>query len=100
VKLGILVTTDMHLGAVVGLTEAALAKGHEVTIFSMDKGSNLLAERSYSGLSQRDGVRMSYCEHNAKSTGIATEGLPAEIVSGSQYDNAVMNHGADKVIVL
>ena len=83
-KLGILVTTDRHLGAVVGLTEAALAKGHEVTIFSMDDGSNLLAERSYTGLSQRDGVRMGYCEYNAKTTGIATEGLPGEITGGSQ----------------
>ena len=99
-RLGILVTTDMHLDAVVGLTKEALATGHEVTIFSMDVGSNLLAEQSYTGLSQREGVRMSYCEYNAKTMGIATGGLPAEITGGSQYDNASMNHEADKVVVL
>jgi hypothetical protein len=30
----------------------------------------------------------------------ATEGLPSEIVCGSQYNNAVMNHNADRVIIL
>jgi hypothetical protein len=32
--------------------------------------------------------------------GVASEGLSKEIVCGSQYNNAVMQHEADRVIVL
>jgi hypothetical protein len=32
--------------------------------------------------------------------GVTSEGLPSEIVCGSQYNNAVMQHDADRVIVL
>lgn len=99
-KLGILITTDRHLDAIVGLTRAARAKGHEITMFSMDDGSRLLACPSFSELSREDGVKIGFCEYSAKVNGLDTEGLPGEIVSGSQYDNAVMNHEADKVIVL
>jgi hypothetical protein len=31
---------------------------------------------------------------------VPTAGLPKEIVCGSQYHNAVMVHGADRVIVV
>ena len=99
-KLAILVTTDRFLSAIVGLTRAALKKGDEVTLFSMDDGSRLLSDPSYAGLSQEDGVKMAFCEHNAKVMGLKIEGLPGEIVSGSQYDNAAMSHEADKVLVL
>ena len=99
-KLGILVTTDKHLEAVTGLTRAALKKGHDVSIFSMDDGSRLLAEPAFADLSTEDKVEMGFCEHNAKGMGLSIENLPEKIISGSQYDNAVMNHEADKVIVL
>jgi hypothetical protein len=99
-KLGILVNTDKHPGTVAGLTKAALDRGHEVIIFTMDEGTKLFGNPSYAGLSRLDGVRMSFCSHNAEGCGVATEGLPEEIVCGSQFDNASMNHEADKVIVL
>jgi hypothetical protein len=36
----------------------------------------------------------------AGSSNLETGGIPDDVVVGSQYDNAVMNHDGDKVIVL
>lgn len=99
-KLGILVNTDNNRDHVIGLSRAALAKGHEVIIFNMDDGTKLLGDSSFSELCNLEGVRMSFCEHSAKGLGVDTEGLPKEIACGSQYDNAVMNNEADKLITL
>lgn len=99
-KLGILVNTDRHLADVVGITKAAIAKGHEVILFNMDDGTKLLGTPEFRELCATKGVSMSFCDHSAKHLGVATEGIPQEIVCGSQYNNAVMMHDADRVIVL
>jgi predicted peroxiredoxin len=99
-KLGILVNTDKNVESVTGITKAALAKGHEVIVFNMDTGTKVLGNKSFSELCKTEGVTMSFCDHSAKHVGIANEGLPKEIVCGSQYNNAILNHDADRVIVL
>ncbi len=99
-KLGIFVNTNRHLGHVVGIVKAALAKGHEVIIFNMDDGTKLLGTPEFAELCKTRGVAMSFCDHSAKGLNVTTEGLPQEIVCGSQYNNAVMNHDADRVIIL
>ena len=99
-KLGIFVNTDRHLEHVVGLVKAALAKGHEVIMFNMDDGTKLLGTPEFAALCKTKGVTMSFCDHSAKGLKVATEGLPAEIVCGSQFNNAGMNHNADRVIIL
>lgn len=99
-KLGIFVNTNRHLDHVVGLVKAALSKGHEVIMFNMDDGTKLLGAPEFSELCKTKGVTLSYCDHSAKGLNVATEGLPPEMVCGSQYNNAVMNHKADKVIIL
>ncbi|MEJ2314408.1 MAG: hypothetical protein P8Y85_06465 [Nitrospirota bacterium] len=99
-KLGILVTTDRHLADVLGIVDAALEKGHEVIIFNMDEGARLLADGAFHSLCERDNVRMSYCDLNARQLNIAKEGIPGEIACGSQLDNARMVHDADRVIRL
>ncbi len=99
-KLGIFVNTNRHLGDVVGLVKAALGKGHEVILFNMDDGTKLLGTPEFSALCKTKGVTMSFCDHSAKQLGVATEGIPQEIVCGSQYNNAMMMHDADRVIVL
>ncbi len=99
-KLGILVNTDRHAHHVIGLTKAALKKGHEVIIFTMDEGVRLLAAPGFEDLCKTAGVTMSFCDHSAKQLGADSEDLPEELVPGSQYHNAVMNHEADRVIVL
>jgi len=99
-KPGILVNSTGNLDDVIGITKAALSKGHEVIIFTMYEGIRLLENEEYSSLSGLNGVQMSFCDHNAGKLGLKKEGLPEEIVCGSQYNNAVMHHNADKVIVL
>lgn len=99
-KLGIFVNTDRHLAHVVGLIKAAIAKGHEVILFNMDDGTKLLGGPEFKELCHMKGVSMSFCDHSAKELGVATEGIPQEIVCGSQYNNAMMMHDADRVIVL
>jgi predicted peroxiredoxin len=99
-KLGIFVNTNKHPEHVIGLAKAALAKGHEVTVFNMDDGTKLLGTPEFSELCKTGGVTMSFCDHSAKGMNIATEGLPEEMVCGSQYNNARMINESDRVIVL
>jgi len=99
-KLGILVNTDKHLADIVGITKSAVAKGHEITVFNMDEGTKLLGDPSFHALCSMQGVSVSFCDHSAKGLNVSTEGIPSEIVCGSQFDNANMNHDCDKVIVL
>jgi predicted peroxiredoxin len=99
-KLGILVNTDNHLDAVLGITLAALSKGQEVSIFVMDAGTLLLNHPSMKELSLRQRIVMGFCEHSAHGLGVSFAALPAQIIRGSQYDNATMLHESDKVIVL
>ncbi len=99
-KLGLFVNTDKNLAAVRGITKAALAKGHTVSVFNMDTGTKLVHSSVFAELCKTQGVTVSFCDHSAKHMGVASEGLPSEIVCGSQYNNAVMQHEADRVIVL
>lgn len=99
-KLGIFVNTDKNLDAVRGITRAALAKGHTVTLFNMDDGTKVVHSAVFAELCKTPGVSMSFCDHSAKHMGVSSEGLSKEIVCGSQYNNAAMLHEADRVIVL
>ena len=99
-KLGIMVTTDRHLRQILGLTQAALAKGHAVVMFATDEGVKLLADHQFSSLSALPGVTMSFCEDSAQRHGGRPAGLPEAIVSGSQFENAIMTSESDKVLIL
>lgn len=99
-KLGILVNTARHLEDVIGLTEAAIAKGREVLIFAMDEGTRLLNEPGFTALAALQGVTLSICEHSAKAQGLGIERLAPRIRCGSQLDNAMMAHMADRIVVL
>ena len=99
-KLGILVNTANHLSQLSGITRAAAADGHQVIIFVMDEGTKLLPEPAFFELSNLTGVQTSFCDHSAKELGVDTGNLPEHIIAGSQYNNASMNHQADKVLVL
>lgn len=99
-RLGILVNTDRHLKHVLGLTRAASAKGHKVAIFVMDQGTRLLQDPGLLGLAELPGVTLSLCDHSAKRHGVKTEALPEAVVCGSQLNNAMMQHEAERVVVL
>ena len=99
-KLGILITTDRHLDHIVSLSRAASAKGHELAIFAMNEGTRLLAFSEFLALCKLDNTIMSLCSHSAAEFGVDTTGISKEIIIGSQFNNAMMNHQSDKVIVL
>ena len=98
-KLGILITTNKHLQHVIGIARAASAKGHEVSMFAMDAGTRLLLEADFVQLCGVDNLSMSLCNHSATEQGVDTSGITKEIVIGSQFNNAMMNNQADRVIV-
>ena len=99
-KLGIVVNTDRHLKHIVGITMAAVSRGHTVIMFTMDVGTKLLVVPDFCALSSLQGVEMSYCLLNTRQLGVITEGVPEKIKGGSQMDNAALFHVVDKVIVL
>ena len=99
-RLGILVNTDRHLKDVLGIGRAALARGHEVIVFVMDAGTRLLRNPDLQELAERPGLTLSLCDHSAKRHGVDLDALPPKIVRGSQLNNAMLNHQADRVIVL
>ena len=99
--IGILVTRDTYKEHVVGITKAAINRGHGVMIFLMDRGVLLVKDREVTDLKKLPGVlSFSLCDLNLKRFGISETVVPEGIICGSQYNNAVMNHEADKVILL
>ena len=105
-KLGILINTASHLDDIVGISRAAVAKNHQVIIFAMDEGVKLMETQALASLATLEGVSASVCDHSAEMYGVSTEGQSpkmvrgTKIVCGSQFQNAKMNHIADRVIVL
>lgn len=99
-KLGIIINTDRHLADIMGIVNAAIFKKHEVILFNMDEGTKLVVASEFAELSKTKGITMSFCSHSAKHFGIGMEGIPEKIVSGSQYNNALMVNAVDRVIIL
>jgi len=99
-KLGILINTARHLADVIGIAKAAIAKGHEVIAFNMDEGTKLLNDPLLTDLCKSKGISMCFCDHSATGMNISKESIPAGIICGSQYNNAVMVDAADRIIVL
>ena len=99
-KLGILVNTDKNLTHILGLTTAAVSKGHEVTIYAMDDGVRLLRGIVVANLCKMPGVSICFCDYSATLLDLPRVEVSEDIVCGSQYNNAVMNHNADRVVVL
>ena len=99
-KLGILITTNHHLDHVIGITQAANMKGHKVTIFAMDAGARLLNTLDFTQLCKEENVVMSLCQHSASAHGVDVTGVSKEIIVGSQFNNAMMNSGSDRIIIL
>ncbi|MFV1973273.1 MAG: DsrE family protein [Thiohalobacterales bacterium] len=99
-KLGILVNTDRHLEHMLGITKATMAKNHELSIFIMDEGTRLLENDLFVSLAKLPAVSITLCEHSASNYGIDTKGLSKDISCASQFNNAMMIHNADRVIVL
>jgi predicted peroxiredoxin len=98
--IGLLVTRDSFKDEIIGLTKAAAAKGHDVIIFMMDDGIRHCLDPDIAGLKDIDGVSMSICDHSAKLRDVTEDMIPEGITAGSQYQNAVLNQDADRVILI
>lgn len=97
--LGILINSDRNRDDIVGITEAAIKRGHSVILFFMDSGCLLLRDERILSLTKNEAVSMTVCDLNRKKFGLKDDEI-TEIRCGSQYDNAVMNRDSDKVIIL
>lgn len=80
----------------VKLSQAALAKGHQVRIFLMSNGVYHVMQSKFLALVEQ-GVEVTLCASNAAERGIKEiEG----VIFGSQYDLSVMAAKADSLISL
>lgn len=100
-NIGILVTKEQYKRHLIGITKAALKRGHRVSIFLMDSGVRLVKEQEVTALKALSGVMtFALCDMNLKRAGLSEMDVPDGITCGSQYNNAVMNHESDRVILL
>ncbi len=100
-NIGILVTREEYKRHLVGITRAAIKRGHRVRIFLMDRGVMLIKEKEVTDLKELSGVMtFALCDLNLKKAGLSEMDVPEGIICGSQYNNAVMNHESDRVIIL
>jgi hypothetical protein len=96
-QLGILITKHENLGHISGIIKAANRAGHPVRVFLNDEGVRFSRDPGFLELLALDGVEAAVCDHFRERLGIEqkTEG----ITYGSQYDNAVMMHESERVLV-
>jgi predicted peroxiredoxin len=94
-KLGILITTDKYKKDAIGIARAAKKSGRDVTVFLMDDGVFLLNESDLADL-LNEGIEIHCCDHSRERKGVDKK---IDITYGSQYQNAVMMHESDKVLV-
>ena len=66
----------------------------------MADGVKLLENPAFTGLCKTPNVKMSFCDHNATGHGDSKDGIPQDVMCGSQYNNAIMVNISDRVIVL
>lgn len=95
---GIVVTTDKTEPHALGLAQAALEKGWRCRCFLTDRGVLLLSSPRFLHLARTGQLRVNVCEHSWDKFGGGAH--PAEIVFGSQYQNAELALECDKIMVL
>ena len=79
----------------IGIARAALAKGHEVSIFIMARGVMLLSNAEFVSLVD-EGAKVVVCEHN-RGEYKAPEGIRG-VEYGSQYDFATLVQDCDRLV--
>lgn len=98
--LGIIATTDAFPGELAGLGRAAAECGHRVSVFLTASAVKLCENPQVASLASIPEVQMCLCTHSAREEGIPDSRVPDSVVCGSQYNHAVINRDADKVITL
>lgn len=95
-KLGILVNTDKHLRHIIGICNAAMARGIAVSIFVMDDGVYLTKNQEFLDLLKK-GIEISMCDQVYHEKGL--NGKVEGVLHGTQYENATIAHDCDRFLV-
>ncbi len=95
--LGIMVTKHENREHIIGVTKAARAAGHPVTVFLTDEGVKFTGDPEFIELLKVGGIEISVCDHSCEQVGVhaKTEGISY----GSQYNNAGMLHDSTRVLI-
>ncbi len=95
--LGIMVTKYENLEHITGVVKAAHAAGHSIMLFLTDDGVRFTRDPKFLELLKVNGVEIAVCEHSCEQIGLheKTEG----ITYGSQFNNAGMIHGSERILV-
>jgi len=96
-QLGILITKHENLEHIAGIIRAARRAGHPVQVFLNDEGVRFSLDPGFRELLDLDGVACTVCDHFCGKLGI--EEKADCITYGSQYDNAIMMHESERVLV-
>jgi hypothetical protein len=98
VLLGIVATNESAENHLVGLANAASARGWECRGFLTDLGVRLLRSADLLELVNSGVLSLAVCEHSWELFGSGN--APGGVAMASQYQNAELAHLCDKVIVL
>jgi hypothetical protein len=96
--LGIVATNASTEDHVVGLVDAAVARGWQCRCFLTDSGVKLLRSAHLLELACTGKLRVDACEHSWELYGGGA--VPDGVVMTGQIKNAELAHECDKVIVL
>ncbi|MBU0680458.1 MAG: peroxiredoxin [Proteobacteria bacterium] len=91
-SIGIFVTSPQHMRHVMGVTEAAVAKGAKVKVFFTWYSTHLTKCAAFPKLCAMEGVDVSICVDSYKKAGYDIEDIPAGLTSTKMATQA--QHGA------
>lgn len=106
-RLGILLATSperQDVSTVVKLAQAALAQGHEVSLYVMDDGVYALRDHPKNPWATEfktllgQGAKVALCALNCSSRGLAKEEVVPGVLWGSQYDHAAIVNESDRYL--
>jgi hypothetical protein len=101
-KMGIVVTDEIYLNPVVGLLDAAYARGWVTACFLTDSGVNLIKMDEFIERAKARPNTVSLCEHSVQKH--AAESIDLTVIAdfvviGGQYQNAELARKCDQVLV-
>lgn len=98
--IGIIATTSDAREAVIGLSRAAVERGHRVSLFLTDSAVRLCLDPEVAELGRLPGLAATFCSHSVRHAGIDESRLPDTLEGGSQYAHALIHSRADRVVSL
>lgn len=101
-QLGIVMTDDRFVTQVVGLLDAAHARGWPTLCFLTDAGVKVLGHEDFIERAKAWPNMVSVCEHSIEKHAADTIDIQAHadfVIIGGQYQNAELARKCDKVLV-